>query len=52
MLHQLKLATGQHEQMIDITAQVQNVIEQEGVREGMVLSGDCPRTYLRSYCGY
>ncbi|WP_061213911.1 secondary thiamine-phosphate synthase enzyme YjbQ [Syntrophomonas wolfei] len=43
MLHQLKLTTGQHEQMIDITAQVQNVVEQEGVREGMVLVY-CPHT--------
>lgn len=43
MLHQVKLLTGQHEQMIDITSQVQDVIRQEKVTNGMVLVY-CPHT--------
>lgn len=43
MLHQIKLTTGQHAQMIDITAQVQNVVRQDEVTDGMVLVY-CPHT--------
>ncbi|MGS0763649.1 secondary thiamine-phosphate synthase enzyme YjbQ [Syntrophomonas curvata] len=43
MLHRVKLTTGQHAQMIDITAQVQDAVRQEGVTEGMVLVY-CPHT--------
>lgn len=43
MLHQVKLSTGQREQMIDITAQVQELIRQAKVTSGMVLVY-CPHT--------
>lgn len=43
MLHRIKISTGQHEQMLDITAQVQEVVRQEEVTEGMVLVY-CPHT--------
>jgi secondary thiamine-phosphate synthase enzyme len=43
MLHKVKLQTGKHAQMIDITAQVQGLIEQEKVETGMVLVY-CPHT--------
>ena len=43
MLHKVKLQTGQHAEMIDITAQVQGVIRQEKIEAGMVLVY-CPHT--------
>lgn len=43
MLHQVKLLTGQHEQMIDITSQVQDLVRQVQVTSGMVLVY-CPHT--------
>jgi secondary thiamine-phosphate synthase enzyme len=43
MLHKLSIRTNKHQQMINITAQIQAVIEQEKVGEGMVLVY-CPHT--------
>ena len=43
MLHKVKLTTGKHDQMLDITAQVQNIITQEQVEEGIALVY-CPHT--------
>ncbi|MDI9479954.1 MAG: secondary thiamine-phosphate synthase enzyme YjbQ [Syntrophomonadaceae bacterium] len=43
MLHKVKLTTGKHDQMLDITAQVQNIITQEQVQEGIALVY-CPHT--------
>lgn len=43
MLHKLKLSTDQHEEMIDITNQVQQLIDQEGLQEGIALLY-CPHT--------
>lgn len=43
MLHKVKLQTGKHAQMIDITAQVQGIITQEKIDTGMVLVY-CPHT--------
>jgi len=43
MVHQIKLTTVKHEQMIDITAQVQEAINREKATEGMVLVY-CPHT--------
>lgn len=43
MLHKVNLQTGRHVQMIDITAQVQDIITQERIAEGMVLVY-CPHT--------
>lgn len=37
LLHKIKLLTKQHEQMLDITDQVQDVITQEAVQEGIAL---------------
>ncbi|NLP23823.1 MAG: YjbQ family protein [Syntrophomonadaceae bacterium] len=43
LLHKVKLTTGKHDQMLDITAQVQNIITQEQVQEGIALVY-CPHT--------
>lgn len=43
MLHQLKLNTTKHDQMIDITNQVQSIITQSKIAEGIVLVY-CPHT--------
>ncbi|HBQ25448.1 MAG TPA: hypothetical protein DD791_03555 [Syntrophomonas sp.] len=43
MVHRVKLQTGQHAQMIDITTQVQDIIRLEKVDTGMVLVY-CPHT--------
>jgi secondary thiamine-phosphate synthase enzyme len=43
LLHKVKLTTGKHDQMLDITAQVQNLITQEQVQEGIALVY-CPHT--------
>jgi secondary thiamine-phosphate synthase enzyme len=43
LLHKVKLTTGKHDQMLDITAQVQNIITQEQVEEGIALVY-CPHT--------
>lgn len=43
MLHKVKLQTGKHTQMIDITAQIQDIIRQEKFEAGMVLVY-CPHT--------
>ena len=43
MLHKVKLQTGKHAQMIDITSQVQGIIRQEKVDTGMALVY-CPHT--------
>ncbi len=43
MLHMIKLRTGKHQQMLDITAQVQEVLSQEAITEGMALVF-CPHT--------
>jgi len=43
VLHKLSIKTSKHQQMINITAQVQAVIEQEKVGEGIVLVY-CPHT--------
>ncbi len=43
MLHRVKIETGQHEQMLAITAEVQDVIRQEQMEEGLVLVY-CPHT--------
>lgn len=43
LLGKVKLQTEKHEQMVDITAQVQNVITQEQVQEGIALVY-CPHT--------
>lgn len=43
MLHKVKLTTGKHDQMLEITAQVQNIITQEQVQEGIALVY-CPHT--------
>jgi len=36
MLHKVKLQTGKHAQMLDITAQIEGFIKQEKVETGMV----------------
>jgi thiamine phosphate synthase YjbQ (UPF0047 family) len=38
MLHKLSIRTNKHQQMINITAQIQAVIEQEKVGEGIGIS--------------
>ena len=43
LLHKVKLTTEKHDQMLDITAQVQNLITQEQVQEGIALVY-CPHT--------
>lgn len=43
MLHKVKLQTGKHAQMIDITAHIQGLIKQEKVETGMALVY-CPHT--------
>ncbi len=43
MIHKVKLQTGKHEQMLDITAQVQDIVNKEKVTEGLVLVY-CPHT--------
>lgn len=43
MLHQLKLQTGRHQQMLDITAKVQDIVNSEKIGEGLVLVY-CPHT--------
>jgi secondary thiamine-phosphate synthase enzyme len=43
MLHKVKVQTGEHAQMIDITSQVQSIIRQEKVEAGMALVY-CPHT--------
>lgn len=43
MLHRLKLQTARHQQMLDITAQVQKIVSEEQIRDGMVLVY-CPHT--------
>jgi secondary thiamine-phosphate synthase enzyme len=43
MLHKVKLQTGKHAQMLDITAQIEGFIKQEKVETGMVLVY-CPHT--------
>ncbi|MEN6327969.1 MAG: secondary thiamine-phosphate synthase enzyme YjbQ [Syntrophomonas sp.] len=43
MLHQVKLQTGRHQQMLDITAQVQDIVTLEGIAEGFV-QVYCPHT--------
>lgn len=43
LLHKIKLQTKQHKQMLDITAQVQDIIRQETIQEGIALVY-CPHT--------
>lgn len=43
LLHQVKLQTGRHQQMLDITARIQDIVTQEGITEGFVLVY-CPHT--------
>lgn len=43
MIRQIPVATRQHTQMVDITAEVQRVVQESGVDEGMVLVY-CPHT--------
>jgi len=43
MLHQIQIRTSKREQMIDITDQVQSIIAQNDIEEGMVLVY-CPHT--------
>jgi secondary thiamine-phosphate synthase enzyme len=43
MLHKIMVPTERHTQMIDITAEVQEVIRQEKISEGMILVY-CPHT--------
>ncbi len=43
MLHQIKLQTGKHQQMLDITARVQDIVNRENIMEGIVLVY-CPHT--------
>ncbi len=43
MLHKLQIQTEQHTQMIDITRNIQDIIKQERIEEGMVLVY-CPHT--------
>lgn len=43
MLHKIRLQTREHQQMLDITTQVQDVIRQEGIQEGIALVY-CPHT--------
>lgn len=43
MLHKIQIRTNRHDEMIDITRQVQNIITEEQVAEGMVLVY-CPHT--------
>ncbi|HHV16531.1 MAG TPA: YjbQ family protein [Gelria sp.] len=42
-MHKVKLQTGKHAQMLDITAQIEGFIKQEKVETGMVLVY-CPHT--------
>ncbi|MGB9723538.1 MAG: secondary thiamine-phosphate synthase enzyme YjbQ [Chloroflexia bacterium] len=43
MIRQIPIATHQHTQMVDITAEVQRVVRESGVEEGVVLVY-CPHT--------
>jgi secondary thiamine-phosphate synthase enzyme len=43
LLHKVTIKTEKHDQMLDITAQVQDIVSQEHVQEGMVLVY-CPHT--------
>lgn len=43
LLHKVKLQTEKHQQMLDITAQVQDIIRQEAIQEGLVVIY-CPHT--------
>lgn len=43
MIREIPVATRQHTQMVDITAEVQRVVRESGVDEGMVLVY-CPHT--------
>lgn len=43
MVHKLPIRTNQHDQMIDITRQVQNIITQNQIEEGIALVF-CPHT--------
>jgi secondary thiamine-phosphate synthase enzyme len=43
LIHKVQLRTIKHDQMIDVTDQVQRIIKQNGIEEGMVLVY-CPHT--------
>lgn len=43
MLHTLDIQTDRHDQMIDITARIQDIIDRSGLKRGMVLIY-CPHT--------
>lgn len=43
MLHRVELSTAKHDQMIDITGQIQSIIAKNKITEGMVLVY-CPHT--------